>query len=260
METLTRTVRVASWNIHEGLAAHTTSGEPEITQTVDLLNQHKIDIIGLQEVAFEQNGDSPILDAILRGTELSHVASFPLSPSSFHRDQRAGVAIASRYELTEVERRFMVNPGLEGRVCGSKIESHDKGLIAANARLADNTMVRAVSLHAVPFRLFGRDANEPEFGSVWDHLASSLWQLREGMPLIVCGDFNTSDRNLILGKDIGGALVRTVGDRATYDSFAADDILVSREFRTQGTFVYSNFSDHMLCITELTLRRAIEDG
>ncbi|RJL32488.1 endonuclease/exonuclease/phosphatase family protein [Bailinhaonella thermotolerans] len=248
MAAVTGTLRVATWNLHEALPAREPA-PPDVREAVaGLLTELRIDLAGLQEVDFGPDGASPTLDAIAGSTELRHVAAYDVSESSFHPGRRAGLAIVSRYPLSGVERHRFANPDLTAYVGGNEIGSHDKGFLAATARTPGGE-VTAVTLHTLPFYLFGREAGDPEFQGMWRQLSEELRRLAK-RPLVVCGDFNTPRRDLLAAAG-APELTRTTGAEPTYRETAADDILYSGGFTAARSGLVANFSDHALCFAEL---------
>ena len=82
-----------------------------MTETVALLNKKQVDVIALQEV------DNPttcvrVLQIIRSQTDLKHIASMRLSPSSFEDGGSSGVAIATRFPLWGVYEDLLPNPNL----------------------------------------------------------------------------------------------------------------------------------------------------
>jgi endonuclease/exonuclease/phosphatase family metal-dependent hydrolase len=250
---MSRVLRVATWNVHEGLPAGIDHGPPiarVFDGMVDLINDLDIDVICFQEVDYTPELKSNTLNAVARGTALSHFAAYDLSPSSFFPGMRTGVAIASRFPLYGQKKTKLPNPNLTVRVKSGRIGSHDKGHLSAKVDLWGRE-VSIVSLHALPFHVFGQEAADPRFGYVWENLARGL-TTRQDAPLLVCGDFNTPQRDLVL-SDATTHLNRAVGDQPTFDDLALDDILYSRHFEERRTRVVPNFSDHRACVADLEL-------
>ena len=242
-------LRVASWNVHEGHPVVGSISDQAVRREIaELLLSYQVDIVGLQEVGFDSSERSYILEAIQHNTPLEYIAHNILSSSSFSQDGSAGVALASRYPLADLRCKYFSNPELGAELDGIPIRSHDKGIISATVTLP-GLEISVVSLHTIPFRLFGREANESDFEPLWSELSAELKGLAV-RPLIVCGDFNTDQRDLA-SKSIGTFLTRSVVDEPTHKGRSIDDILYSQGFRPTSVKVLSNFSDHRLCIAEL---------
>lgn len=252
MATVTYNLRVATWNIHEGLPVGGQHFDMAVQdELVSLISREQIDILCLQEVDFDRRGRSRILDVIRRRSGLRFAVKSILSESSFFPAKCAGVAIASRFPLGKSLERRLKNPGLVGQLDGNDIESHDKGMVSAVVSVADGIVFTATSLHAFPFHLFGHRASDRAFTPIWTDLASELSSLA-AYPLIVCGDFNTGERDLVL-RMASVSLSRAIGNVPTYKDRPYDDILVSADFCARSSWTVENFSDHRLCLANLSL-------
>lgn len=252
MAAVAPTLRVASWNLHEGLPADADGSAPTADTSGEVaafLLDNGVDIVGFQELDLDENGNSGILRRVVEQTPLRYTAVHRLSESSFFPGRFTGVALASRHPLTAVERRFLPNPHLSVGLGDTVIHSHDKGFVAATV-LAPGAPLNAMSLHAVPFHLFRREADDRAFSAVWLTLTASLRTLAR-RPLVVCGDFNTENRRLVLG-DGSPQLGAAMAGRATYRNLGLDDILHSPQLATESVKVLSNFSDHALCLAEFS--------
>jgi len=246
-------VRIATWNLHEGLPAGIDHGPPQPSVFEDvaaLINRLAIDVVCFQEVDYTPTGESGVLSAVAGRTSLRHIASHTLSPSSFFTGMSTGVAIASRFPLRDVERTMLPNPGLTTRVKSGEIGSHDKGHVSAKADFWGRE-VSIVSLHALPFHVFGKEAADPRFGYVWTRLADGIANPRN-KPTLVCGDFNTPQRELVLTNS-AVRFASAVGNRPTFEDLAFDDILYSEHFASRRIEVVPNFSDHGACVADLEL-------
>ncbi|MET7391105.1 endonuclease/exonuclease/phosphatase family protein [Streptomyces sp. NPDC005529] len=240
---------VATWNLHEGLPAAGGSQagpEPATDEVVRLLTDRRVDIAAFQEVGFDAGGGSELLEEVRRRTELRHVTARPLHASSFFPERLSGVAVASRYPLRDPEAAMLPNPRLRTEIDGEEIHSHDKGLVGTTVSLWGLDL-RVVSLHAFPFHLFRRAPDETEFKEVWDALADELRRRGEHDRLLVCGDFNTDDRSLMLRAD-SLPLSSSLEGRPTYRDRSYDDILHGAAVTLTGVDVVENFSDHRVCI------------
>jgi endonuclease/exonuclease/phosphatase family metal-dependent hydrolase len=266
MAAVNRTLRVGTWNLHEGVpadevgswgrlrdrpgtAANAATLQRTTTTIVQLINELDMDIVGFQEVRFDQDFAADIV-AVARDTALRYVATFSLSPSSFFSGACAGVAIASKYPLTEIRKTKLPNPNLRKSASGEQISSHDKGLLSVRADV-QGRQVTLASLHMLPFHIFERSADDAAFATIWRRLAFELESLSR-LPLIVCGDFNTPKRDFISAPETL-ALRSAIDGRPTYNDAAIDDILYSSQFSAGAVKTLGNFSDHAFCVGDLEL-------
>ncbi|MEU9287712.1 endonuclease/exonuclease/phosphatase family protein [Streptomyces sp. NPDC048275] len=260
-------LRVASWNLHEGIPVSggilVPGGADHRSREVaaeigGLLADRRVDVAAFQEVGFDAEGTSEVLEHIRNTTRLRHIVTYPLHESSFFPDRLSGVAVASRFPLRDPRRHMLPNPELRTRFDGKEIRSHDKGLVSATLSPdgvdgVDGVDVEVTSLHSFPFYLFGREPGETEFKEIWDELSDELRRHLHHHPLVVCGDFNTPERGLLLSED-RLPLASSIAGRVTYKDRSVDDILYGPGIGLAGTEIVENFSDHRLCLADFLLR------
>jgi len=249
---MTHVLRIGTWNLHEAKPAEHGCGDADEARVeiIDLLLRNKLDIVALQEVDFHEESRSRTLNAIKHATPLKYIAYSVLSESSFYPAARSGIAIASRFPLNNVVRRFLDNPDLIGEFEGTPIRMFDKGYVSAALTVAGN-IISFVSLHAFPFHIFGRGADEATFKPIWSSLSADLVRLA-AVPLIVCGDFNTSRRDL-LSNNGDLKFSRAITRQPTYRDESLDDMLFTSQFELADVKVMDNFSDHRFCFAEVAL-------
>lgn len=244
-------LRVATWNVHEGIPADgATLDDPSVFWAP--LVAAEADVAALQEVLFPAPGELGDLPLVAKFAGMPHIASFPLSTSSTRAGALAGLALLSRYPLHDERRSKLPNPRLRHEGDGCVLSSHDKGLLEA---VLDHNghSVRMISLHALPFHRFGRIPQD--FESIWAALAKSLGPL-DSLPLLVGGDFNTDQRELLTER-VDGRLHQAIGDRKTHLGRSTDDILYTDAFGLVTSEVIRTRSDHALCLAELELARPV---
>ncbi|QKV92861.1 endonuclease/exonuclease/phosphatase family protein [Streptomyces sp. NA02950] len=249
-----RRLTVASWNLHEGVPSSGVLDAPSphtVEEVVALLAERDVDIAAFQEVGFDGRGHSEVLDAVRKNTALRHVAAHPLHDSSFFPGRRSGVAVVSRFPVRDYRHYMLPNPRLHIHVDDKEIHSHDKGLVRATIALG-HTELDVASLHALPFYLFQRAPDEADFKEIWDALSDELHRHVESRPLLVCGDFNTEDRRLVLNLD-NPPLVSSLEGRHTYRGRSVDDILYAPGISLVGIETIDNFSDHRACVASFRM-------
>ncbi|MFG2061547.1 endonuclease/exonuclease/phosphatase family protein [Micromonospora sp. NPDC048871] len=255
MARLSGQIRIGSWNVREGLPypSEDPATRPQaLDELVGLIREKSIDVLALQEVDFSFDGESAVLAAILGRTELQYAATLPLSDSSFEAGRQAGVAVVSRYPMAGIESFLLPNPGLWTERGARRLSLHDKGAVVCSIDFG-LTELKVASLHSFPFHRFGRDARDPAFADVWNTISSKLprWP---GSQLIICGDFNTEERALLLDA-FSSSMVRAFDGRPTHFGKEIDDIVFSASLGVAASpRLVSNFSDHDLCLVDLHSR------
>jgi endonuclease/exonuclease/phosphatase family metal-dependent hydrolase len=236
--------RVATWNIREGRRL----SSDELFDAGSIVGSLDLDVLALQEVPFQADGSSPLLSSLLESTKLSFSSFLSMHESSFG-EASAGLATLTNYEQSPQTNVSFESKDLSLVVDGRVQNAHNKAV----TRLICYTPAAAVvvyNVHLFPFRRLGLDAASERFRMLWQGLSRQL-EASQDTPTVLCGDFNTARRHLVLPADAG--YTRVIGDRETHEGFASDDILVSRHFRVRDSQLLDNPSDHLLCVGEVEL-------
>lgn len=244
------TVRAGTWNIHEGISAAGT-GKEQTEQLIALLADADADVVALQEVPFDRDGDSAVLQAISAQTQLRYVSGFSLSQSSFHPERCSGLAIASRVPHAVADRTRLPNPNLRIYRQQQRWESWDKGILTVRINLPGRPLWVS-SVHSYPFHDFGRNAAEEEFEPIWLALANAINQIPG--TAIIAGDFNTNRRGLLTRLLNGNRLVPSFDGTPTHGKKAVDDILHDVRLDRWRSKVTPNFSDHAFCQADFSFK------
>jgi endonuclease/exonuclease/phosphatase family metal-dependent hydrolase len=238
--------------VHEGVCADGRLPETQESFWAELVAA-RVDVAALQEVRLRADGDLDDLTLAAKSAGMPHVSVFSLSASSVREGELAGLALLSREPFRDEQREKLPNLGLSGEADGSSIESYDKGLLSAV--LDHNGLpLRVVSLHVPPFHRFGRAADE--FPFLWEAVAKSIGPL-DGTPLLVCGDFNTDDRELLTDQ-IDGELRSAIAGQETHRGRSFDDILHSDALDLVHREVIPTQSDHAICVAEFDFPRPVD--
>ncbi len=160
------------------------------------------------------------------------------------------MALVSRFPIVSYSDSLLPNPDLRVFYNGQEVSTFDKGVLSCVVDV-HGLLVSVVSLHMFPFHMFERSAADPAFAHGWEHIRRLVAGLNE--PVIVAGDFNTSQRELVM-ENCAQQLTSAVEAQITHRGFSADDILYSAaRFRVKRVEVVDNFSDHSLCVAELAV-------
>lgn len=257
------TLRVSSWNIREGilmngpdLAGPDLAGphlaDPDLTAAEALAAEasaQRPDVLALQEVPFDPEGGSALLDTVAATTGLTQVLSCPLSSAMHHRDGRSGIALLSRRPWQAREETLLPNPDLVGGTEHHPVTSWDKGVLAGLLTWQQQQLWLGCA-HLYPFQRLGTEADAPAVLPVWQHLANFLLRLGTA-PLVLCADFNTERRELLTDLLPERPLRRSIRERTSHRGLAVDDILYDPVLSLNSSSVHHSVSDHALCSVEL---------
>lgn len=242
-------LNIATWNLREAIPSRShLAGSDPLSEIVELLDEHSIDVVACQEVPFSAGGEVPLLRSICQATALPHVAFHRLSPSSFTPGSGAGLAVVSRFPITWQQVHRLPNPRLSRLFDGQPATSHDKGGLAVTISLPTMSF-SLVNVHMFPFRVFHADPSDNAFEHLWSALGGFLQSL--DTRLVLAGDFNSEDRTLITARVRNRNFSSCFVPLATSGRASIDDVLFTPHFELLGRTVISNFSDHKLCIAHL---------
>lgn len=215
-----------------------------------LLAKHDIDVVALQEVPFERRGFSSWLRALQVSSEWQFAATRTLSERHYSDVGFSGLATLSRVRLREESfTPFKVED------TGSVEKVFDKGvqtcILENEQHQVSKDHVSISNVHMFPFDRFGLSAHDPEFSNEWQTLIERI--TIESGPALLCGDFNTEDRRLLIEHydSIESALKGT----PTHEGKAFDDILFTRRWLTleDAQCVVTN-SDHDFCFAKFQVQ------
>lgn len=254
------------WDVREGITSDDRSFSvfSAVEQIARKINDSHADIVCLQEYPITQNDHSMITEFIRSHTALPYFYGIDTYPSFLMQNGRIGIAIFSRYELTDCEYHPFINPGISKLSRSGKIYwSFDKGLITAKLTLG-KTPLTLVTGHAVSFSPFDTKAEDyPESFREIENRAKA----HKGENLVIIGDFNTENLFSILPalssyvSDVldGATTVAGLMEGEVFDGGRKlDYCLVSRGISSVKTEKLDNFSDHLFCLCHLQIREENE--
>lgn len=236
--------RIASWNIREAVSM--VDAQPYFPQ--QFIQDFNCDILALQEAPIGH----PIVEELRTALRLSHATVFPLHRATYGLGM-SGLVLMSRYPQYDVELVSFPGAGYSVEVEDRVEDAHDKGLMWVTCRSSE-WAVRIGNMHLYPFQRMVDGPSAPKFSGVWREVRRQLAQ-QSTRATVLCGDFNTSDRDLAIPDSAGYTSV--VAGRITHEGFSSDDILVSSHFRTYHSQLVDNPSDHLICIADLSVRSPI---
>lgn len=226
---------VGSWNVHGGVS--TVGAQIDIAKVLTI---GEFDLIALQEIPH------------LRGEGLVQEIAESLGLGFFHywgvgSDDGTGVALISRWPIASAWGVQASDPAIPVTDKNSHLTIHRKGAIKA---LIDHGCVQFsfVSLHLLPFHIFGISEDSQEARQIWSDLSRDL--VGDGsLPFIIAGDFNGPSDFRIRTKALARAEAQSaLIDQVTRDDGRShDDIVVSGNFRVLSSQAIQTESDHYLC-------------
>lgn len=162
-----------------------------------LIADQGLDIVCFQEVLTGDETYSSMCSEIGRKSGLKYYMEWMLSDSHIVTGRKMGVAIASKFPITESRRFRLENPNIVHRLDSGEIyRSHEKGFLIVEIR-TDAGRICCVSGQCIPFHTFCRDA--AEFRYIYSELERMLLKLAEDNRHVIIGaDLNVSREELRL--------------------------------------------------------------
>lgn len=187
-------IKSVQWNIGGGYLCE-AGKDPKVQRSytnldlqyiIDQLREMQPDIITLQEV--HSNTAVNQAEVIAQALGLEHWVSDFYSESHLAPGYQLGLAILSRFPLSEHKTVLLNNPHFHGVwQDGTVAKSHDKGVTSCRAQVAQHEVV-IKTVQRVPMRKFGIDPFSPQGKAVFEDLAAKLEV--NSKYLLIQGDFN----------------------------------------------------------------------
>ena len=212
---------------------------------IRIANEEQLDVLCFQEIITTESFH--YIDKIVAETELKYVSALELSPCNTLKDARCGIAILSKYPLTEEAKELITNPMLAKTTSSGKTYyTFDKGYQIVTIELGDQS-IRLFNHHNFPFRRFNStpEANPTVFAEVDGVIASYT-------PDIVAGDFN-AEAFLDLMPYLAEHYTKTIDAGTTDDGKKFDNILVKKGTDANAKLIES-YSDHYMVVAEIVLK------
>lgn len=161
-----------------------------IGHVIDLLKSEMPDVIVLQES--HTKGADIQANVIAEALYISHVVNKPYDDSHIEEGAQLSLAIISRWPLSDIRFELFKNPGFRMTYGEREWYCHDKGVLSANVATPSG-LVRVVTTHLVPFKLFGKPIDGDEVKAVLADVDEKLCAhaQSEGVSrCVVAGDTN----------------------------------------------------------------------
>jgi len=247
-------LKIASFNISGGFyignedteyldrEATTNIDDRLLKQIIDIINNEDIDIICFQEIITTK--EIKYIERIIDNTNLKYHEEYELSPCNIVKDTDCGIAILSKYPITNTIKEKFPNPMLSKTTSsGNTYYTYDKGYMICTLN-KDNDEIKILTHHGFPYRRFNSNAESNQ--KVFDFFDQVI---TTNCPNIITGDFNTENfMELLNGFSL--KYKRTINDITTVDNKKFDDICVLKNIIYESKTV-KLLSDHFIVITVL---------
>jgi exonuclease III len=213
-----------------------------LTDLIEIINKENIDVLCLQEVITTER--IKYIDQIKESTNLKYSESFELSPCNLVKDTDCGLAILSKYPLSNTQKQIFTNPKLSKTTSsGNTYYTYDKGWLLTTLTL-NNESKTILTHHGFPYRRFNStpEAN-PNIFLEFDEV------IKNNNIDIITGDFNADnfEELMLYTKE---NYIRTINNITTVDGKKFDDILIKNDIKYK-TEIKKSVSDHYMVITTI---------
>lgn len=249
-------LKIASFNISGGFYIGDESTEyldREAVSSVDnklleniinYINEENIDVICFQEIITTKK--IQYIQTIMDSTELKYSEEYELSPCNIVKDTDCGLAILSKYPITESIKEKFTNPRLSKTTSsGNTYYTYDKGYLTANINV-DGEKIKVLTHHGFPYRRFNSTPEDNKH--IFEEFDKAICHLN---PDVITGDFN-ADNFMTMMYKTNLEYIRTFKTVTTVDGKMFDDILVKKE-ATYTTKMIKSVSDHYMIIASLDI-------
>lgn len=211
---------------------------------VKIINEENLDIICFQEIITTERIN--YINRIMEKTNLKYEEHFELSPCHIIDNTECGIAILSKYPISDSIKKKFTNPGLSKTTSsGNTYYMFDKGFLIANINI-DNNNLNILTHHGFPFRRFNStpEDNKNTFIEFDNYI-------KEYKPDIVTGDFN-SENFINMMSYTKDNYIKTIKEITTVDGMKFDNILLKNNTNYSEKIIKS-LSDHYIVINEIEL-------
>lgn len=249
-------LKVASFNISGGFYIGDESTEyldREAVSSVDnklleniinYINEEDVDIICFQEIITTKK--IQYIQTIIDSTELKYSEEFELSPCNIVKDTDCGLAILSKYPITESIKVKFTNPKLSKTTSsGNTYYTYDKGYLVSNINI-NGENVKVLTHHGFPYRRFNSTPEDNKY--IFEEFDKAICDLK---PDVITGDFNADNFMTMMDKT-NVEYIRTFNTVTTVDGKMFDDILVKKDVK-YNTKMIKSVSDHYMVIVSLDI-------
>ncbi len=247
-------MRIATWNVGGGFIYSNQKQEfdlEKIEYFIDELKSIKPDIVCFQEIHSSINNNQPKIIADALG--FKYIKTEPIADSHLKDEEKLSISIISRYPIISSKFNKLLNPNLQSIWDGKKVFSHDKGFLEAKINYNDTT-IRVLSGHMVPFRKFDRNFLDDDFKKIRDQIENII--CNEKIPEIIGMDINFENIHKLIPMVFNKEFRFILENKPTTPKGRKyDKIIISKEWESDNSNIVEGKADHYLCFTDVKLKK-----
>lgn len=246
-------MRIATWNIGGGFIYSSQKHEFDLEKVEYFINELKSikpDIVCFQEIHVSKDNNQPKIFANALG--FRYLKTESIADSHLKDGEKLSISIISRYQIISSKFNKLPNPDLQSIWNGKKVFSHDKGFLEATIDYND-TEIKVLSGHMVPFRKFERNFLDDEFKEIREQIENII--CHEKMPKIICADMNFEDVYKLIPNVFQKKFRFVLDDKPTTPNGRRyDKIIISKEWESVNSDIVEGKADHYLCFADVELK------
>ena len=245
---MSKIIKIATWNIGQDLKNNEINKD-SYEYIKEQIEQNEIDIIAFQEAITESDNLEPLANYISENTKLKYNEQISLSPSDINENDKMGVAICSRFKISNNEKYILENPNLIYKKTDTVTYwSHDKGFNISEIEEIDTIVIGG---HCLPFHIFGE--TPLNYKKIYEKLEDKILNIIEDKKkVILLGDFNyTYIFELFL--NLKDKMKCVYEDKNTRKDKQIDYIITTKNIKHNNYKIIETRFDHKLCMAELTI-------
>ena len=249
-------IKIATYNISGGFYDDSQSVDfldKEKASDIDLrllndlvktINDEEIDIICFQEIITTERIN--YINRIIEKTKLKYEDHFELSPCHIIENTDCGIAILSKYPITNGIKQLFTNPMLAKTTSSGKTYyTFDKGFMVSTINI-NGKPTSVLTNIGFPYRRFNSTPEEHK-----DIFLEFDNYIKELNPDVITGDFN-AEYFIEMMPYTKGKYIKTIDEETTDDGKKFDNILL-KNGSIYSSKVIKSLSDHYIVVSEIDL-------
>lgn len=237
---------VATWNISCGISKDLANQEDAIDYIASCLAKNNVDVASFQEVPVYGSGRS-FCEKVCDKTGLMHCKEFSLSKSHLLENADMGLAVISKFPVTNFEFFPLPDLGLTAIVDGVFRYSHQKGFFRCDI-LAPGPITLFAG-HCPSFDYFSVDPLKYR-DAVFKPLEDEIVELSSAGRAVIMGDLNVEHLEVFMPKVFNHCKSLITGPTRSNGKMV-DYILISDDIKAESAFVEKTVFDHYCCIADI---------
>lgn len=246
-------IKIGTWNIGGWFISPLWTLEfdlENIDYFIKKIKKSQSDIICFQEAHNSKDNNQTKIIADKLG--FKYTETIEIADSHLKDWEKLCISIMSKLPIITSKFHKLINPDLEFIHKWKKAFSHDKWFLEIEVEY-NNTLVRVLSWHMIPFHKFGKNFLDNNFQEIRDQIEEII--LEKDIPTIVCADMNFEETEQLIPKIFQNwfTSVLNINKYTTPKDKKIDKILISKHLEKLSSSIITAKADHYLCLANIEL-------